>query len=110
LLELPNLASGSFVGFFVVPALAGLALVGSVTLSLSAEFAEPSEHDATLITFAVMVSAASYFGISAALWGLLAELLIMAANKLCEYKSNVVVEARGHGLLVPRTYQNDKFS
>jgi benzoate membrane transport protein len=85
---------GSFASFFValfagfptglVPALAGLALLGSVTSSLSAALAEPSERDAALITFAVTVSGVSYFGISAALWGLIAGLFIRAASKLRE--------------------------
>jgi benzoate membrane transport protein len=83
---------GSFAGLFVtlfaglpaglVPALAGLALLGSVTSALSAALADPTERDAALITFAITVSGASHFGISAALWGLLAGLLIRFASQL----------------------------
>lgn len=83
---------GSFAGLFVtlfaslpaglVPALAGLALLGSVTGSLSAALADPAERDAALITFAVTVSGASYFGVSAALWGVAAGLLIRFAARL----------------------------
>ncbi|WP_448954759.1 benzoate/H(+) symporter BenE family transporter [Labrys neptuniae] len=83
---LAYLLFGSFAAGFValfealpeglVPALAGLALIGSVTSSLSAALAEADEREAALVTFAVTVSGVTFFGLSAAFWGLVAGLLL----------------------------------
>jgi benzoate membrane transport protein len=85
---------GSFAGTFValfaalppglVPALAGLALLGTVTSSLSNALNDQSERDAALVTFAVTVSGVTVFGMSAALWGLAAGLVMRATGKAIE--------------------------
>jgi benzoate membrane transport protein len=85
---------GSFAGTFValfaalpvglVPALAGLALLGTVTGSLASALSDPSERDAALVTFAVTVSGVTVFGMNAALWGLAAGLVLRSTGKAIE--------------------------
>jgi benzoate membrane transport protein len=86
------LVFGSFAGTFValfaglppglVAALAGLALLGTVTNALATALADVESRDAALLTFAVTASGVTIAGMSAALVGLLAGLILLWSAKL----------------------------
>lgn len=63
----------------VVPAVAGLALVGTLAASLRAALAEPSEQVPAVVTFAVAASGIAVAGVSAAFWALVAGLVLRLA-------------------------------
>ena len=56
----------------VVPAVAGLALMGTLAASLRSALAEPSEQVPAVVTFAVAASGIAVAGVSAAFWALVA--------------------------------------
>ncbi|MCW4602810.1 benzoate/H(+) symporter BenE family transporter [Janibacter hoylei] len=60
----------------VVPAVAGLALVGTLAASLRAALEEPADHVPATVTFAVAASGVAVAGVSAAFWALVAGLVV----------------------------------
>ncbi|WP_462381327.1 benzoate/H(+) symporter BenE family transporter [Pseudomonas sp. Marseille-QA0892] len=55
----------------LVAALAGLALFGAITASLSASMAEPDQREAALVTVLTAASGMTLLGLSSAFWGLI---------------------------------------
>lgn len=62
----------------LVLAIAGIALLGTITASLSAAMAEAQDREAALVTFMFVVSGVSFFTIGAPVWGLLLGLVVKA--------------------------------
>ena len=62
----------------VVPAVAGLALMGTLAASLRSALAEPGEQVPAVVTFAVAASGIAVAGVSAAFWALVAGLVLRA--------------------------------
>ena len=60
----------------VVPAVAGLALLGALASSLRAALAEPGEQIPAVVTFATAASGMAIAGVNAAFWALLAGLVV----------------------------------
>ena len=60
----------------VVPAVAGLALVGTLAVSLRAALAEPADHVPAVTTFVMAASGIAIAGISAAFWAIVAGLVV----------------------------------
>jgi benzoate membrane transport protein len=60
----------------VVPAVAGLALLGTLAAALQAALAEPRERVPAVIAFATAASGIAVAGVSAAFWALVAGLLV----------------------------------
>lgn len=58
-----------------IAALAGIALLGTISSSLSSAVADPSAREASLITFLVTAANISLFGIGGAFWGLVIGLI-----------------------------------
>lgn len=56
----------------LIQAVAGLALIGAFTASVSAALADPHDREAATVTFLVAASGTVFLGISAPFWGLLA--------------------------------------
>lgn len=54
-----------------IAALAGIALIGTISSSLTAAIADPASREASLITFLVTAANITLFGIGGAFWGLL---------------------------------------
>jgi benzoate membrane transport protein len=68
----------------VIPAVAGLALLGTLAASLQAALAEPAERIPAVVTFATAASGVAVAGVSAAFWALVAGLvarLVLAAGR-----------------------------
>lgn len=63
----------------VVPAVAGLALLGTLAASLRSALAEPREQVPAVVTFAVAASGIAVAGVSAAFWALVAGLVVRVA-------------------------------
>lgn len=55
----------------LVLAIAGIALLGTITASLTTAMTDPRDRDAALLTFMMVVSGVSFFNIGAPVWGLL---------------------------------------
>ena len=66
----------------LIAAVAGLALIGSLTGALAAAAARPDERIAVGVTFLVTASGTSFFGIGAPFWGLMAGGILMALDRL----------------------------
>jgi benzoate membrane transport protein len=62
----------------VVPAVAGLALLGVLAASLQAALAEPDERVPAVVVFATAASGIAVAGVSAAFWALVAGLVVRA--------------------------------
>ncbi|WP_342634216.1 benzoate/H(+) symporter BenE family transporter [Lichenihabitans psoromatis] len=62
-------------------AVAGLALMGSFAGALSSALAHPQDRVAVAITFVMTASGASFFGIGASFWGLLAGGLVLVVER-----------------------------
>jgi len=62
----------------VTGAVAGLALLGTLSASLSGALSQPEGREAPAITFVVAASGLTFLGIGAAFWALAAGLLIRA--------------------------------
>lgn len=60
----------------LVLAIAGIALLGTITSSLTAAMTDAKDRDAALITFMMVVSGISFFNIGAPVWGLLLGLAV----------------------------------
>ena len=64
----------------LVAAIAGIALFGTISNSLSAALHDEGERDAALITFLVTASGLTLMGIGSAFWGLLFGLAVLKFN------------------------------
>ena len=64
----------------LVAAIAGIALFGTISNSLTAALHDERERDAALITFLVTASGLSLFSIGSAFWGLLFGLVVLKIN------------------------------
>ncbi|UZD90504.1 benzoate/H(+) symporter BenE family transporter [Cognatishimia activa] len=62
----------------LVLAIAGIALIGTITSSLAAAMTDAQDRDAALVTFMMVVSGISFFNIGAPVWGLLLGLVVKA--------------------------------
>lgn len=73
---LGGLFAGSIVMLFsmlpkeLVAALAGLALLGAISINISTAMKDESQRDAALITFLATTSGMSFLGLSAVFWGI----------------------------------------
>lgn len=86
-----NLIAGLFaatvVGLFamfpsaLIAALAGLALLGTIGVSLNSALASDKYRDAALITFLVTASGITFLGIASAFWGIILGLIAQAMQK-----------------------------
>lgn len=87
-LVLLGVASAAFGGLVVlapagvIPAVAGLALFGTLASSLQAALAEPDERIPAIIVFATAASGITIAGVSAAFWALIAGLVVRLALQL----------------------------
>jgi benzoate membrane transport protein len=63
----------------VIPAVAGLALLGTLASALQAALAEPDERIPAIIVFATAASGITIAGVSAAFWALIAGLVVRLA-------------------------------
>ena len=66
----------------MIAALAGLALLGTISASLHATFAQADYRDAALITFLVTASGVSFFNIASAFWGIVIGLSVLAISRI----------------------------
>lgn len=62
-------------------AMAGIALLGTLSGSLVSAFEEPAERDAALLTFLCTASGLTLFGIGSAFWGLVAGVAASAISR-----------------------------
>jgi len=82
-----GLAAGTFVHMLgalpkeLVTAIAGLALFGPLMGGISSMMKEPRDIEAALVTFLTTASGITLYGIGAAFWGLLAGLILWAAQR-----------------------------
>ncbi|WP_062203827.1 benzoate/H(+) symporter BenE family transporter [Aureimonas sp. AU12] len=65
----------------LVQAMAGLALVGAFSASLTGAMADAGDREAATICFLVTASGTSIFGISAPFWGLIAGAAVLALDR-----------------------------
>ncbi|WP_158970729.1 benzoate/H(+) symporter BenE family transporter [Paraglaciecola sp. L3A3] len=83
-----GLCGATVVGLFaafpvaMIAALAGLALLGTISNSIVAAFHEPNYREAAFLTFLVTASGVSFFGIASAFWGIVVGLIALAASNL----------------------------
>ncbi|MDU0354464.1 benzoate/H(+) symporter BenE family transporter [Paraglaciecola aquimarina] len=75
---------GLFAAFHgaMVAALAGLALLGTISGSLVSAFQAPDYRESALITFLVTASGVSFFNIASAFWGIVIGLIALAASRV----------------------------
>lgn len=66
----------------VIPAVAGLALLGTLASSLQAALAQPDERIPAVIVFATAASGTAIAGVSAAFWALIAGLIVRLVLRL----------------------------
>ncbi len=62
----------------LIQAVAGLALLGALGMSLVNAFSDAKDREAAIVTFLVTASGLTFFGISGAFWGLIAGGAVMA--------------------------------
>ncbi|MGJ8680904.1 benzoate/H(+) symporter BenE family transporter [Paraglaciecola sp.] len=81
---------GIFAAFPVamVAALAGLALLGTISASLVSAFEDKSYREAALLTFLMTASGVSFFGIASAFWGIVVGLVALLANRTIKEEPN----------------------
>ena len=65
----------------LLAAMAGIALLGTLSGSLVGAFEEPAERDAALLTFLCTASGLTLWGIGSAFWGLLVGVCASAATR-----------------------------
>ncbi len=65
----------------LIEAVAGLALLGTLGMSLMGAVEEPADREAAVITFIVTASGLSFYGIGGAFWGLIAGGAVMALTR-----------------------------
>lgn len=61
----------------MISTLAGLALLGVISQSLSTAFEQPPQREAAAITLLVTLSGVAFLGLAAAFWGLVAGLILL---------------------------------
>lgn len=66
----------------MIAALAGLALLGTISASLVSAFAQNDYREAALITFLVTASGVSFFNIASAFWGIVFGVITLFASQL----------------------------
>ncbi len=76
----------------IISAVAGLALFGAMSSSLSSAMSDTDNRESALITFLVSVSSISFFGISGAFWGLVAGSVMYLINnrKKAKEKTSII--------------------
>ena len=85
---LAGLAGATVVGLFAVfpktmiAALAGIALLGTISANLKAAFDEERYREPALITFLTTVSGVSFFGVASAFWGICFGLTVLLIQNL----------------------------
>ncbi|AJE47941.1 benzoate/H(+) symporter BenE family transporter [Celeribacter indicus] len=83
-----GLLGGAVIGLFLIApsalvvTVAGLALLNTISSSLTAALQDPAQREAGLVTFMTTVSGISFFGIGAPLWALLFGGIVSAAVSL----------------------------
>jgi benzoate membrane transport protein len=83
-----GLAGGAVAGLLLafprelVAAVAGLALLGTITTGLVAAFKEEAHRDAAILTFLVTLSGVAAFGIGSAFWGVVVGLMATLLARL----------------------------
>lgn len=65
----------------LIEAVAGLALLGTLGMSLMGAVKEPEDREAAVITFIVTASGLSFYGIGGAFWGLIAGGAVLALTR-----------------------------
>lgn len=65
----------------LIEAVAGLALLGTLGMSLMGAVKEPDDREAAVITFIVTASGLSFYGIGGAFWGLIAGGAVLALTR-----------------------------
>ena len=78
----------------LVQAMAGLALVGAFSASLTGAMADAGDREAATICFLVTASGTSIFGISAPFWGLIAGAAVLTLNRRRRTESRRSLPAR----------------
>ncbi|MEO5917438.1 MAG: benzoate/H(+) symporter BenE family transporter [Luteolibacter sp.] len=66
----------------LVLALAGLALLGTIGSGLAAATADERYREASIVSYFVVLSGISFFGIGSAFWGIVAGMMVLAVRKL----------------------------
>jgi benzoate membrane transport protein len=67
-----------------VLALAGLALLGTIGSGLAAATADERYREASVVSYFVVLSGISFFGIGSAFWGIVAGALVLAVRKIAK--------------------------
>jgi len=81
-----GLAGAGVIGLFslfpeeMISTLAGLALLGVISQSLTSAFDQAQQREAAAITLLVTLSGVAFFGLGAAFWGLVAGLILLKAT------------------------------
>lgn len=76
----------SFPHIFIV-ALAGIALLGTISHNIAIAFAQIEEREAALFTFLCSASGIQFFGIGSAFWGLVVGIIVFVVLKFKAQKS-----------------------
>jgi benzoate membrane transport protein len=77
-------AAAAFIGAappYLIPAVAGLALLGSFGGAIAAAAADANDREAAIVTFVVAASGVSFFGVGGAFWGLVAGGAVLALSR-----------------------------
>ncbi|MBY4676699.1 benzoate/H(+) symporter BenE family transporter [Marinobacterium arenosum] len=77
----------------MIAIIAGLALLGAISNSLSAALEDKAHLDASLITFMATASGVSIWGIGAAFWGVVLGSAVYALNRALKYRSQEARQA-----------------
>lgn len=72
----------------MVAALAGLALLGTISASLVSAFEEVDYREAALLTFLVTASGVSFFNIASAFWGIVIGVLTLTVSRLINFSKS----------------------
>ena len=78
-----------FPHIFIV-ALAGIALLGTISHNIAIAFAQIEEREAALFTFYVGASGIQFFGIGSAFWGLVVGIIVF----LLKFKAQKLIKKR----------------
>ena len=71
----------------VIKAIAGLGLIGSLTGALAGAMQDEKNRFAAVLTFVITASGVTLLGISAAFWGLVAGLIVIALDRAVRQSS-----------------------
>jgi len=81
----------------MIAIIAGLALLGAISNSLSSALEDKEHLDASLITFMATASGVSLFGIGSAFWGVVLGSLVYAINHLLRNRREQRAQAATSG-------------